>query len=254
MMEKWKIALSKFLEEYEEDEDIIGAILCGSYATGNNNKYSDIDVYLISKDTTSYQERGNKLVNGFLIEYFINPVWKIKKYLEEDYESRSNCMANMLCYGKPIFDLTGDLDNLITLATEYIDKEPLLLSEYEIQNNNYHIWDVMDELKILLDEESKNFDQVFYKCLEKILNAYYGYLGLYELPFSKSYTILVDEKYRENYHIFKVPEKEFIKLYTNCFNKDSYEDKYKALDRLADYYYKKVGGFDINGFSLRNDL
>ena len=47
MLEKWKRALSLFLEEYEDNDDVIGALLCGSYASGNETNNSDIDVHLI---------------------------------------------------------------------------------------------------------------------------------------------------------------------------------------------------------------
>ena len=85
MIEKWKLALREFLKKYEEDDDVIGAILCGSYATGNQNEYSDIDVYLVLKNDVNYQERGNVDSNSYLIEYFMSPVWKIKKYMAEEF-------------------------------------------------------------------------------------------------------------------------------------------------------------------------
>ena len=49
-MENWKNVLEKFLKEYKEKDYVIGAILCGSYATGNNTDRSDIDVHIITKD------------------------------------------------------------------------------------------------------------------------------------------------------------------------------------------------------------
>ena len=84
MIDKWKLALKEFLKDYEEDDDVIGAVLCGSYASGNYNQNSDIDVYLVLKDTVNYQERGNVESNSYLIEYFMNPSWKIKKYMEDE--------------------------------------------------------------------------------------------------------------------------------------------------------------------------
>ena len=84
MVDKWKIALKEFLKDYEEDDDVIGAILCGSYASGNQNDNSDIDVYLVLKDSVSYRERGNTESNSYLIEYFMNPVRKIKEYMQKE--------------------------------------------------------------------------------------------------------------------------------------------------------------------------
>ena len=55
MVEKWKLALKELLSNYENNEDVVGAVLCGSYATGNNNDNSDIDVYLVLKNSCNYQ-------------------------------------------------------------------------------------------------------------------------------------------------------------------------------------------------------
>lgn len=254
MIEKWKIALSKFLEEYEDNDDVVGAVLVGSYATGNNNKNSDIDVQIILRDSCSYQTRGVKEVNGFLIEYFINPVWKVKEYFEKDYEIGSTAMANMLCYGKIIFDLEKKAEELQKLATEYLDKPLKPKTEIEIGKNNYHVWDLYDELKSLLDDDSKYFDSVYYELIDKVLNSYYEYLEIPKLPRTKVYKILSNDKFREKYHIFKVPEKSFIDLYLNCFDKDSLDEKYENVTKLINYYYEKTGGFNIKGFEQQKEL
>ena len=36
MIEKWKLALKEFLRQYEDNDDVIGAMLCGSYAKEKN--------------------------------------------------------------------------------------------------------------------------------------------------------------------------------------------------------------------------
>ena len=79
IMEKWKFAIEKFLDDYKTEDYFVGAILTGSYATGNQSINSDIDIYIITKDDITWRERGNKLVNGYLIEYFIG-----LKILSED--------------------------------------------------------------------------------------------------------------------------------------------------------------------------
>lgn len=50
-MEKWELSLNKFLEQYINEDYFLGAILTGSYATGNNDINSDIDVFIVTKDT-----------------------------------------------------------------------------------------------------------------------------------------------------------------------------------------------------------
>lgn len=253
MMEKWKLALKKFLEEYENDDDITGAILCGSYASGNNNKHSDIDVYMISRNDFK-QERGNKEVNGFLIEYFINPVWKVKEYLEKNYENGILTMSNMLCYGKVIFDTDGSLNDLIHLASEYIDKPLEGIKEKDLLNAKYHIWDNLDELKVLKEEESPGFNMTYYLLLNSVMETYFKYMKVPLLPDSKVYKILTDSKFKERYHIFKLPDDKFIKMYLKCLEDNLMEERYQDIEKLVNYFYDRTGGFDIDGFVLSRDL
>ena len=56
-MENWKNVLEKFLKEYKEKDYVIGAILCGSYATGNNTDRLEIVKYCkFCKKHTTHKE------------------------------------------------------------------------------------------------------------------------------------------------------------------------------------------------------
>ena len=69
-MEKWEIALNKFLKQQESEKYVLAAIATGSFVVGNNTNKSDIDVQIILSDEVNWRERGNKYADGFLIEYF----------------------------------------------------------------------------------------------------------------------------------------------------------------------------------------
>ena len=49
-MKNWQKALDKFLEKYKNEDWFEGAVLCGSYASGNQNEFSDIDVHILIND------------------------------------------------------------------------------------------------------------------------------------------------------------------------------------------------------------
>ena len=85
-MQGWEIALQKFLKKWDNRKNVIGALVCGSYVTGNPSKHSDIDVHIILDSKTSWRERGNEIIDGFLIEYFANPIKNHYKYAEEGYK------------------------------------------------------------------------------------------------------------------------------------------------------------------------
>lgn len=254
MVEKWKIALKEFLKEYEDNDDVIGAILCGSYATGNQNEYSDIDVQLVLKDTCDYSIHGVTESNSYLIEYFINPVYKIKEYMELNYKKNKQMTQNMFAYGKIIYDLDGSVKELQDLALEYIDRPFKNISSSKLDINNYHVWDLLNELKVSLKEERLDFNKIYYMLLNDIYDIYAEYLGVQKLPKTKIYKILTDEDYRKKYHVFKLPEDEFINLYLKCYNLDKPDRMYKNIEKLINYYYKKQGGFNIRTFELKTEL
>lgn len=47
-MKKTEIALEKFLKSCEEKDYCLAAMVFGSYAVGNSDKYSDIDVNIMA--------------------------------------------------------------------------------------------------------------------------------------------------------------------------------------------------------------
>ena len=117
-MEKWEMALNKFLERYENEDYYEGAIACGSYVSGNNNEFSDIDVHIVLKRGNDWRERGNLEVDGFLIEYFANPVNKYESEMEREKIERGNHSTKMFARGKIVRDKNGEVKNLREKAKE----------------------------------------------------------------------------------------------------------------------------------------
>ena len=122
-MNDWQNILNDFLKEYENKDYVIGAVLGGSYATGNNTENSDIDIHIITKEVV-WKERGNKIIDGMMVEYFINPITELYKYMEDDHNRKKRMStASMFGYGKIMFDKTGEIKNLQAKALEYYQIE-----------------------------------------------------------------------------------------------------------------------------------
>lgn len=134
-MEKWQLAIESFLNEYKNEDYFVGAILTGSYATGNQNINSDIDIYIITKNDTTWRERGNKLVNGYLIEYFINPIKKINDYMEKETKDYHISTTRIFANGKVLIDKTGEVATLINQAKENLNKGFEDLDDYTYKMN-----------------------------------------------------------------------------------------------------------------------
>ena len=61
-MEQWQLAIEKFLYDYKNEDYFVGAILTGSYATGNQNINSDIDLFIVTKYDITYYYRIDRWI------------------------------------------------------------------------------------------------------------------------------------------------------------------------------------------------
>ena len=67
--ENWEKAVDKFIKKWKSKKEVIGALVCGSYVTGNPTKHSDIDIHIILDNKCNWRMRGDEYVDGFLMEY-----------------------------------------------------------------------------------------------------------------------------------------------------------------------------------------
>ncbi len=237
----WKLALNEFIKKYQNDDEVEAILLVGSYAAGNENEYSDIDVYIILNDSANYRERGNKLVDNYLIEYFINPIHKVREYLEEDKRGHGGPAANMLLNGKVLLDRNGIVDILKEEALKALKKAP----EEKDLMKYYACWHAFDEY---LAAKYHNELQ-YYLCLKYLVDCYLANNGYSILPEQKIERFFKDEEYRARYNIGYFPNNEFNRLVIACFDRPH---RYN-LKALYDYVIED-GKFDINNFVLRSEL
>ena len=251
-MEKWELAMNKFLESYKNEDYFVGAILTGSYATGNQNENSDIDLYIVTKDNVTWRERGNKLVDGYLIEYFINPIKMINQYMERELKNYHLSTTRIFANGKILIDKTGDVEKLVNQAKENLNKELDDLDDYTFKMNCYGVWDGFDELEEKY-KRKEDIDFSYYIFIERLTNSYFQNSKLSSVPLNKIEYLLNDENYRNKYNMEKFPKNEFVELLLDCLNEKDYDKKFNCAKKLYEFFKKEFSNFDINNFSLRSD-
>ncbi len=207
---------------------------------GNNNKYSDIDIYIVLKDNIKYRERGNIIINNYLIEYFKNPVHKIKEYLKKDARGHGGSIANMLINGKIIYGNKELLKKLRRKARYYINKK----NKVDIKRY-YKAWDMYDDYKACIYHKK----MPYYNALNALIEAYLYNNNYLLLPPQKIERVFKDKQYREKYKIKNFPNNRFNKLVINCFD----EPNEKNIDILYKYVMRQ-GKFNINGFKIKDKL
>ena len=105
----WERALDEFLVPWKSRRGVVGALATGSYVLGTQTDLSDIDVHIVLAPTVHWRERGNKRVNGVLVEYFANPPQQIERYMQTDHAAGRHADAHMFNIGRIVFDKTGEV-------------------------------------------------------------------------------------------------------------------------------------------------
>ncbi len=249
-MKNWERALYKFIKDWQNRKEVLGAIVTGSYAVGNHTKFSDIDVHIVLSEKTKWRERGNKIVDGFLIEYFANPISQLKKYQEENYKNGNRIDARMFTIGKILFDKTGIVKKLQIEARKRMKKPFAKKDKTWMETKKYFLWDQLDNLHDLHSQHLPSFSFVYYTALLNIFETYAKFLRA-EIPGpAKFYQVLTNDRFRQKYHIEKFPDQKFITIAKKCIEKDSLEN----IEKLTAYVLDKMGGFKIDGWKLKTPV
>lgn len=251
-MEKYEQVLEKFLLAHKNHPDFEGAVLCGSYASGNQTPVSDIDVHIVMSDVCELRERGNVFIDGMLVEYFINPIFKIKETLEREFQEYGSATANMFGYGKILYDKTGKVHEIQQLARSYFEKDFAPLCFYQLQNDLYHVWDDRDEF-LSASSEKCSTHILYGRLLSDLVNLYMKHQGIGLQSLSKLEKLLSDDMFASRYHLKKQPDHNFKELTLACLRSND-ECKVECIQKLYHYVIKTCGGFDIGHFKMTSQV
>ena len=254
-MNDWKNKLDLFLADFEYADDVVGVLVCGSYITGNPTSHSDLDVHIVLDNKVSNRERGNRIVDGLLIEYFANPSKQILRYFDEDLKAKNFMCQTQFATGKIILDKVGDVKALKLKAKEIIsdfyatEKTDLRLSELD----KYFLWDMLDDLQDVHENNRADFDFLYFTRLNMLLEKYMN--GINRPYNCKSiYGNIVDFAVREKYLLRELPC-EIVKDMIACaITATGQNKKMEAYEKLTAEIMKQIGGFDIDGFKFKSDV
>jgi Icc-related predicted phosphoesterase len=250
-MDKIEDVINLFLEPYLADNNIQAAILTGSYAQGNQNKYSDIDIFIISSDTLNWRERGTKIFSNYSFEYFINPPKIIIKEMEE---LKSMATVVIIANGKEIFDKTGIVKQLKEKAFRIIKNPIDPINNIEIEMIKYYLNNHYDQLTRAYEIGTNEFHFLYYTYLEYIIYSYGKYNGIALSPKTKIYQYIFDEEYYLNKDLKKIDDNNFLEILKRCMKNNKNEIMYKNITELKNYLLNLVGGFNIDGWKMRGKI
>ncbi len=248
-MKGWKRALDKFVREWKGKDFVEAALLTGSYALGLQTPHSDIDVYIILSDNVSWRERGDALVDGFLIEYFANPVRQIRWYFEDEHSRNKRNTARMFLIGKALFDQTGIIETLRTEAERYMEKPFPEPDPVKVELAKYILRDALNSLKESGEMQSPGYTYLYQLTLKEALESYARFLRTEIPPASKVYRLFSDGTFRRVYLFPDFPDGEFVGLFLRAMEEVGNEN----IEALINHVLERMGGFDIGRWKLRTE-
>lgn len=250
----WQEATNLFLDEWKKRKEVTGALVCGSYVTGNPSEHSDIDLHIILSHKVKWRERGNKVVNGYLIEYFANPPNQIKKYFEKDFEENSYQAPIMFITGKILFDKDGEISKLKRFAQRIKNTNFPELSKLPLEVKKYFLWDNLDNLQDNLKKNRDDFYYVYYNYLKQIYETYARYKRVSVISVDKIYSIMTEVSALRKYLEREFPDNRFVSLFLEALKLKSKEIMLRNFEELLGYVLRSMKGFEINGWKIRSPL
>ena len=188
-------------------------MVCGSFVTGCASSRSDIDVHIILDDGVKWRERGNKVVDNHLIEYFANPPRQIKEYFQEDYAAGCITTATQFVTREILWDPEGVVAALKREAKKWVRKRFPCPSKARIELWKYNIWDDLDGIEDAFEKESPSLSFAYFRAIGRWLEIYCKFLE-YPLPKDcKVVEMLTYQETKEKYLFPEFPDQEFLELF-----------------------------------------
>ena len=236
-------ALETFIKKmgYRENPKILGIVFYGSSLTGYSSKDSDVDVHVITTNTSELI-RGVTNISGFKIEYFEKPILDLYMTTENEFNSQNNAILAMIGCGEIIYERKG----IITALQDYIKIKyangMLPLEPDEAKETVCVIDNRMIRLQKMLEIDDPDFDHNYHLYLERIRTFYHRLLGCPEIPASKVRRIYTDVAFRTSFCKDYVPDDDFIYMYLEAIScTGSKEEKMRLIRELFDYSRRNDG-------------
>jgi hypothetical protein len=253
-MHEWEAAVEKFLIPWRRREVVIGALIAGSYVTGKPNPRSDLDLYIVTKPGTKWRERGNKVIDGFLIEYFANPPEQIRKYFADNFAQSSAMSLTPYTTGRILFDKDGVLAQLRRDAQRWLDKPRRRLRRADRSIEAYRLWDGLDNLQDAFERGAPDVAYVYHHALCRLFEIYTRSLGQIVPGVSKTHGLLTSDDVRRKYSHPAYPDPTFARAFVAAMAEREPPRMLERLRKLTKHVHDRWGGFVIDGFSARTPV
>jgi len=250
-MKKWEQAARSFIDSCSFKDEIEAVFLTGSYAFGNADEFSDIDLFIVLSDDVNWRERGNKLVDGLRIEYFANPLRKIIKYIDDSYTNVRLIEINMILGGSVIFNKNSAAEKAIDYCKQKAMSDFPKMAAFNRITGLYTLWDNYDELQRAYSKQSPDMAMQFYSFIRSAFELYSRYICSPVPGYHKLYRWLTDDGYAQRYGLQAYNDPAFLEMVKPAFGAVCDKAMLDLSKDIYTYVTKKMGGLDIDDFVMR---
>lgn len=247
----WQRALDLFLEDWRERPEVVGAVLFGSHVHGTANESSDVDVHIVLSNETPWRERGNRIVDGVLVEYFATPERVYRALHEAGLQRNWAGVARMFAHGQVLFDKTGAVARIRRWARRELSRRLRSSSRAEREMAMYTLWDGLEGARDLVRQRSPGFWHYYHQVLQRSIDQYGRAIGAESVAPVRTWQYFTSEKYRRAYRISPFPDRRFSALAAACMRTRVPRVAVARLSRLVEHVHQELGGFSIDGWRLR---
>jgi predicted nucleotidyltransferase len=133
----------KFVEELKQRPDVLGVIMFGSWARGNNRPDSDVDLVVI---LTEGYRRTVEHRNGQAFEI----IYTTEKGAFNYWESHKDDAAGLWAVAKILFDKDGTIERLKTKIAEVLGAGKKPIDEYQLGQFRFDAEDILKYAESIL--------------------------------------------------------------------------------------------------------
>jgi len=163
-----QIALNAFLEELKNDHENLAVALFGSHAKGTNRPDSDIDLLVITKNTT---KRGIEKKHGREFEIVYATATGTESYYKNDPDN----FVRFWQHAKILFDPENILVKFQQDAHTLSKQKKKPMSEDKIKHSIFNQTDQLHFINSQIDKDPANAILMLYNLLELTLEFYFDY-------------------------------------------------------------------------------
>ncbi|WP_298511230.1 nucleotidyltransferase domain-containing protein [uncultured Kordia sp.] len=238
--------ITEFITANFTTVSVIGVIVSGSFVHGGYNTDSDIDLRIITANSSKLHQKGIQQYKGYMFSFVMYNHRECLKMMEMQFFHHSKFEARMLSTGTLVINNdTENMKRLLTKAKSIMQQPFGNIPSQQHKIIAYTIWNHFNKV-IKMDSENTFFTYNYFYFLRNVLSQYSTFLQLEYIVEDKLERYFFDEEYRKKHQIPEFPDTEFVKLFTDCL-RDASKNK---LQQLFTHVFQKIGAYDMKHFTI----